>query len=340
MDATSWSRVDLRHLLALLAVAEEGTFSAAAERLGYTQSAISQQIAVLERTVGASLFVRPGGPRPVRPTEEGQALVVHARAVLARLQAAQADLQALAAGERGRLRVGTLQSVGTKVLPQLIRRFREEWPGTRVDLMESHDITELARGVESGEFDLSFTALPVPDGPFDTRWVLDDPFVFVAPADAAEAKRAAISIDELAQLPLIGVRDAKLHEQLADRLARATPPPRFVFHSNDNPTIQGFIAAGLAYGLLPLLAVDETDPKISVLPVDPPVPPRRLAVVWHADRRLTPRVARFVDTAAEVCDALSRDWQRWLGGRAGSARRRGASPRRPEQARRSRSGGG
>src|SRR5439155_4047 len=116
--------VELRHLAALEAVATEGTFGRAAEKLGYTQSAVSQQIATLERIVGERLVERPGGPRPVTLTEAGRILLGHAESIVARLQAAQADLAALASGEAGSLHVGTFQSVGAKILPEVMRRFR------------------------------------------------------------------------------------------------------------------------------------------------------------------------------------------------------------------------
>src|ERR1700712_2418295 len=93
-----WLGVELRHLAALEAVAEEGSFGRAALKLGYTQSAISQQIATLERLVGEQLVDRPGGPRPIALTEAGRMLLRHARAIVARLKAAQADLAQLAAG--------------------------------------------------------------------------------------------------------------------------------------------------------------------------------------------------------------------------------------------------
>ena len=92
MQTDSWLGVELRHLLALQAVAEEGSFGRAARSLGYTQSAISQQIAALERIVGQRLIDRPGGPRPVTLTDAGALLLTHARAINARLAAAQADL--------------------------------------------------------------------------------------------------------------------------------------------------------------------------------------------------------------------------------------------------------
>jgi molybdate transport repressor ModE-like protein len=112
MEPDRWLGIELRHLTALEAVAREGSFGRAAKSLGYTQSAVSQQIAALERIVGARLVDRPGGPRPVSLTEAGELLLRHAEAIVARLAAAQADLGALAEGEAGVLRVGIYQSVG------------------------------------------------------------------------------------------------------------------------------------------------------------------------------------------------------------------------------------
>src|SRR5579863_6241104 len=117
MQTDEWLGLELRHLIALKAIAEEGSFGRAAQRLGYTQSAISQQIAVLERIVGQKLVDRPGGPRPISLTEAGELLLTHADGITARLRAAQADLVALGAGDTGPLRVGTYQSVGARVLP-------------------------------------------------------------------------------------------------------------------------------------------------------------------------------------------------------------------------------
>src|SRR5256886_8305994 len=123
MESDSWLGLELRHLIALKAIAEEGTFGRAATQLGYTQSAISQQIARLERIVGHRLIDRPGGPRPVSLTEAGRLLLKHSDAIAARVAAAQADLTALAEGQAGTLRVGVFQSVGQRILPERIRPF-------------------------------------------------------------------------------------------------------------------------------------------------------------------------------------------------------------------------
>ena len=99
MEPDSWLGVELRHLAALEAVAREGTFGRAAVSLGYTQSAISQQIQTLERLVGERLLERPGGPRAVTLTEAGALLLRHAESIIARLHAAQADMAALSQGQ-------------------------------------------------------------------------------------------------------------------------------------------------------------------------------------------------------------------------------------------------
>src|SRR5919202_2239802 len=151
MEPDRWLGVELRHLAALQAVAETGSFGRAAERLGYTQSAISQQIAMLERIVGDRLVDRPGGPRAVSLTEAGELLLRHAEAIVARLHAAEADLAALGDRGGGVLRVGTYQSAGAKILPELMVRFRAAWPNVEIQLTEAASDPELLVCVERGE---------------------------------------------------------------------------------------------------------------------------------------------------------------------------------------------
>src|SRR4029079_13052473 len=104
-QADQWLGVEVRHFAALDAVAREGSFGRAAESLGYTQSAISQQIATLEKIVGETLVERPGGPRAVSLTDAGELLLRHAEAIVARIDATRADISALRAAEAGALRV-------------------------------------------------------------------------------------------------------------------------------------------------------------------------------------------------------------------------------------------
>src|SRR5438067_1712425 len=155
MEPDRWLGVELRHLIALEAVAREGSFGRAATSLGYTQSAVSQQIATLERIVGERLVERPGGPKPVSLTEAGELLLRHAEAIVARIAAAQADLSALSDGEAGVLRVGIYQSIGARVLPELMRRFGASWPRVEIQLSEQADDAELLARVERGELELT-----------------------------------------------------------------------------------------------------------------------------------------------------------------------------------------
>src|SRR3954469_21600142 len=159
MKSDGLTGIEIRHLLALKAVAETSSFSRAAERLGYAQSAVSQQIAALEKAVGLRLVERPGGPRPVSLTEAGRVLSHHADHILARLGAARADLDALAAGVAGTVRMGTFQSAGARILPAVLARFRAEWPSVRVELSERHDDDALFALVQAGQVDVTFGTL-------------------------------------------------------------------------------------------------------------------------------------------------------------------------------------
>jgi DNA-binding transcriptional LysR family regulator len=305
----AWPGLEIRHLLALVAVVETGTFSGAAEQLGYTQSAVSQQVGTLERIVGTPLFERPGGRRPVRLTAAGEMLLTHARAVLARVGSAAADLRALASGEQGELRVGTLPSVGTKVLPRLLGTFRAEWPGIEIVLRESRDCAELIRAVETGDIDVTFIDIgPYQTGPLEVRPLLDDPMVFLAPADTPEAVRRVVSIADIAHLPMIGTRNVACRQIIDDAFRHAPVWPTYVFRSDDTPTIQGLIGSGLAYAVLPLLTVDENDPNVAVIPIRPEPSPRRLGIAWHPERRPPRALLPVVEAAAEICRDLGEQW--------------------------------
>ena len=296
--------IELRHLTALVAVADAGTISRAAEHLGYTQSAVSQQIAALERAVGAPVFDRPGGPRPLRLTEVGEALLVHARSVLAMLREAEADVRAVATGGRGRLRVGSVQSAGTRILPGVLRRFHDERPGVEVLLRESGDPLELLALVEQGDLDVTFCELPV-DGPFESVLILDDPVFLVAPAGTPEASMTSVPVEHAATLPLIGHRGDQCINLTRRCFDGLDVELNFVFRSDDNTTLQGCVGAGLGYAIVPLLTIDVADPAVAVVPIEPTPPARELGIAWHATRRRPPVLDPFVAIVHDVCAGIS-----------------------------------
>ena len=292
--ADRWAGLDLRHLAALEAVARASSFAKAAVELGYTQPAVSQQIAGLERIVGQRLFERGSGPRPVRLTEAGALLLRHVEAVQARLAAAQADMEALAAGAAGTLRVGTFQSVANRILPGLVQRFTAACPGVEFRLTERDNDDDLLDLVERGELDLAYVMLPHLQGPYEAVEVLVDPYVLVTPLGAHHA-----SVTDLAGVPLIGFRQCRSSSLWEDAMRSEGIEPNVVFRSDDNGTVQSFVATRMGVAVMPLLAVDVDDARVRVVPIDT-LPPRRIAVAWHRDRWRTPALDAFVGLALET----------------------------------------
>jgi molybdate transport repressor ModE-like protein len=301
MEPDSWLGVELRHFLALEAVAREGSFGKAALALGYTQSAVSQQIAALERIVGQRLVERPGGPKPVSLTEAGRLLLKHADAIAARVAAAQADLTALGDGEAGTLRVGVFQSVGQRILPELMRRYLLAWPQVKVSLTESANDEELLTLVERGDLDLTFSDLPLPEGPFESVELLRDPYVLVVASGSPFAGRdTPPTVRELAELDLIGHKHCRTIKQLE---ANIKLPLTFVFRSDHNQTVQALVASGVGSALVPKLTMDPEDETTELIDI-PKLPPRVIALAWHRDRYRTPAAHAFVDTAEAVTAEL------------------------------------
>jgi DNA-binding transcriptional LysR family regulator len=297
------SGVEIRHLTALAAVAEEGSFRRAASRLGYVQSAISEQIAALERIVGQQLVVRSRGAGRVELTDAGELLLAHANAILARVKAAEADLGALADGSAGSLRLGIYQSVGARVVPRLLPRYSRDWPNVRVLPQESPTDAGLFELVERGELELSFADLPLHPGPFESVELMDDPYVLVVPANSPLAQSGPAGLDEIAELPLIGHWTCRVLPRVEAELRAQGVEPNFVFRSDIIGTVQALVGAGVGNAIVPRLAVDFADEQVSVVDLAPDVPvqPRVVALFWHRDRYRSPAALGFVEAAREVC---------------------------------------
>ena len=254
-----------------------------------------------ERIVGERLLERPGGPRAVSLTEAGILLLRHAESIIARLHAAQADMAALQQGHGGRLRVGTFQSVGARVLPVVMRRFLAEWPSVELLLTESPSDEELQRLVERGELDLAFAMTPLADGPFESLELLADPYVLLVPADHELAQLERAGLADLGDLTLIGNRACRSTALAEDELTQRGVSVNVAFRSDDNGTVQGLVGAGFGAALVPLLTVEQSDERVRILELDPEIPYRRIALAWHRDRHRSPAARAFVDVAAEVC---------------------------------------
>jgi DNA-binding transcriptional LysR family regulator len=298
MEPDRWLGAELRHFAALQALADEGSFGRAAERLGYTQSAVSQQIATLERIVGERLVERPGGPRPISLTEAGVLLLRHAQSIVARLEAAHADLDALRSGEAGALRVGTFQSAGARLLPEIMRRYRERWPEVEIRLDELED-DEAIVAIERGLIDVGFVLLPVGDAPLEAVELLRDPHVLIVAAGSPLAA-APPTVREIAEETLVGFRDTHAVAQIVAGFRAEGVEPHWAYRSNDNPTIQGLVAAGVGVAVMPRLTVDVADRRIVVVDLPAGFPSRVVAIARHRDRYYSPAARACIETARET----------------------------------------
>lgn len=291
--------VDIRHLAALAAVVDEGSFAKAATSLGFTQSAVSQQIAALEKAAGLPVLDRPRGPKAAELTPAGELLLGYAREVLARVEEMDDELDRLRRGVTGRLVVGTFQSISAKVLPALIGRMRADVPDVDIRLFETDDQTALLRGILDDELDLAFTVDAAPDPRIDSELLGYDPFVVLASAGELPGPTAAPA--DLDGQPLIGEPATNVCQMLIDRrLDAAGITPDYVFRSLDNGAVQGMVRAGMGRAVMPYLAIDADDPGVDVFELDPPIDPRGVQLTRRTDRSLPPAADTFVDIAREV----------------------------------------
>lgn len=294
---------DPRQLAALVAVHEYGTFANAAGALGFTQSAISQQIAQLERNAGVQVFDRPKGPRPAELTPAGHALLGFARRTLTRYAEMDERLGLIRRGIAGRLTVGTFQSASAELLPNIIGQMRRGVPDVDIRLDETDDLDELVRDVLADETDMAFT-VDLADDPRLTIDVLGrDPFVIIAPVDQATGPHTTPA--EIDRHPLIGQPDSLTGQKMIDqRLIAAGITPEFAFRFQNNAAVQSMVRSGLGWAVMPSLAIDTQDPQIAVMQTDPPLPPREIQLIARVGRTLLPAADTFRAISVEVAATL------------------------------------
>lgn len=267
--------LDARKLRVLRAVAEHGSFAAAAAELQYTPSAISQQVAALEREAGATLVER--GPRGTRLTQAGTVLDRHATLVLGQLAAARAELDDLQRLRGGSVRVAAFESAWTALVPAAVSRYRAEHPGVELHLAEE-DPVEAVAAVRAGACDVAVVFEPngLGDGEVDglrREVVAEDPLWAVLPADHPLAEEDAVDLARLAADPWVAPT-AFCAGVIRGACARAGFEPDVVFSSADYGAIQGFVAAGAGVALVPFLALSHRERAVA-RPLRGDAPPTR-----------------------------------------------------------------
>jgi DNA-binding transcriptional LysR family regulator len=297
--------LNLGRLRVLSEVVGRGSFSAAAEALSYTQSAVSQAVARLEAETGTMLVVRDR--RGVRPTAAGATLVEHAESIFAQVEAAEADLAAVLGVRGGRLRVASFPSAGATLMPIAVATFRQRYPDVSLSLAEGEP-EEIALRLRAGEFDLAllFEFPGVRERPgvgLRTVMLLEDPMHVALPAAHPLAGKPALTLADLRDQDWVQTSDSSPCARHVVRSCLASGfEPNVTFESDDYETVQGLVAAGVGVALIPRLALSRVHPGIVVRALAPRSPARKVVAATMAGPGVAPAAKTMLGVLSDVAD--------------------------------------
>jgi DNA-binding transcriptional LysR family regulator len=301
--------LNVARLRVLREVAERGSFSAAADALSYTQSAVSQQIAALEAETGMTLLER--GSRGVRLTEAGRTLVEHTEGILARLAAAEEELAALAGLRGGQLRMASFPTAGATLMPVAIAAFRASYPEVELTLAEGEP-EEIAPRLRVGEFDLALL-FEFGEAEADLKRVelLEDPLYLALPRGHRLAGKRTLRLGELRGEAWVQTSQSSPCARHVVRSCHAAGfEPNVAFESDDYQTVQGLVAAGVGVALIPELALSVVREDVVVRALSPSPPVRSVIAALPgrlgASTRLTPAVSAMLRILEETAAARHR----------------------------------
>jgi DNA-binding transcriptional LysR family regulator len=269
--------------------------------LSFTQSAVSQQIAALERESGAVLVQR--NARGVRLTEAGEALVRHTDAILARLAEAESELEAIAGLRGGRVRMAAFESAGSTLMPLAIADFRCRHPAVELSLtlLEPEDSVPL---LKSGELDLALvfeSRLCGDEDGIRRTHLLEDPMYLVLPADHPLARRRNLRLADLAgEAWIAGPTDCECSRLINRACSGAGYSPRIAFETDDYVAVQGFVAAGVGVSLIAELGLTSVRDDIVVRSLGRETPVRHVYAATLADGYRSPAAAAMLGILEEV----------------------------------------
>jgi DNA-binding transcriptional LysR family regulator len=291
----------VRELRAVLAVAEEGSFRKAAARLGYTQSALSHQVAAAEAALGRPAFHRPGGRGHIRLTPAGEVVWRRARRALSEIEAIIADAERAERNESIRVRVGVSQTAAAEIMPAVLRDFRREYPGVEVVLSELEDSAAIAGALANGRLDLSFAINPEPDERMVAVALVDDPWVILSRRDSGLAEADHPGFEILDGTDLVAwTRRWPGQVELEAAWQREGIAPRIVYRTDDNLALQRLVAAGLGHACIGRLAArGAIDPSLTWLPLREVVVSRHIALCYPRLRE-PPATARALMAAVQA----------------------------------------
>ena len=291
--------LDVRRLRVLREVARRGSLAGAADGLSYTPSAVSQQIAALEREAGTALLERRA--RGVVLTEAGEVLVEHAEAILSALDAAESALAALADLRRGHLRMASFATAAARVLPSAIDVFRARHPGVELTVGQASPMESVAR-LRAGRIDLALTVDldPHPAEGVEVIHLFDDPVQLALHREHPLAAKPDLRLEDLAQETWIDVPRATSGGQVLTRACtEAGFVPRVRFESDDYTVIQQLVGAGAGVALLPDLAFSPPHPSVVLRSLGPHGPSRNIQVATRPERFRSPAAGAMLEILRE-----------------------------------------
>lgn len=297
--------LDVRRLRVLREVVAHGSFSAAAESLHLSQSAVSQQVAALEREVGMALLERTtAGPKL---TTAGEALMEHASAVIVRLEEAERELAEIAGLEGGRLRVVSFPTASATLMTRAMSEFRRRFP--QVDLEFAEDEPEDSfPALRRGDFDIAvvfdYPAYPVEFGrDAVAEMIFEEPMRVALPPGHPLASADAVDLADLADEDwLCGAKPSSCRLQVIGACRSAGFEPTISFQSEDYEVLKALVAEGLGVTILPELAGDH--PGIVLRDLLPEAPIRRVWAVTREPESRSPAAEQMLVILREVCDGF------------------------------------
>src|SRR5437588_7388724 len=302
--------LNVQRLRVLREVVAQGSFSAAADALAYTQSAVSQAVATLEAETGATLVVRDR--RGLRPTPAGAALVEHTEGILARLEAAEENLAAIVGLRGGRLRMASFPTAGATLMPLAIAAFRSAHPDIELSLSEGEP-EEIAPRLRAGEIDLAllFEFRGVTESPTDglhTVDLLEDPMRVALPAGHRLAAKPTPRLGDLRDDAWVQTSQASPCARHVVRCCHAAGfEPTVSFESDDYLTVQGLVAAGVGVALIPELALSSVRDDIVVRELSPQSPVRRVVASTSGSQGGVPAATAMVGVLVETARGYVED---------------------------------
>ena len=287
VDRDRWLAIELRHLAALATVAQQASFSGAAESLGYVQSAVSQQISSLERIVGCSLIDRSARPRSVSVTEAGRTLLDHIDDILEQLRLAKEDVDALSHQLERSVSFGVDGTFGSWLPATILGALLSATGGDGWDRVERGSSAQLLRRVETGQLDAAFVPLPIASGPFFALELARQPYVLVVPAVGGARDRAIEDI--LEQWPLVQIDDCPASSALLERCGGAARPARSAHSATGPASALSIVRSGAAAAVMTTMDAPGHDASVARIPL-PELPDRVVGLAWHRERDECPAV--------------------------------------------------